>query len=376
MSSDLWLVDTTLRDGEQAPGVVFDDPEKIAIATRLAEIGIQELEVGIPAMGRDEQVTLGHICQIGLPCRLTVWCRAKEVDIVQASDVKGLTGINVSFPGSDTLLSVFRRDRTWLIDEIARLTLLAKRYFAFVSIGIQDASRTDIAFLSALANQAEKCGADRFRICDTVGIWTPFDVADAISSLKQQVRTITLGFHGHNDLGMATANTLAALMSGALSVDVTVNGLGERAGNAPLEEVVMACQVALHHTGTFRTHLLTDICHFTANAAGRPIHAGKPIVGQSAFQHESGIHCWGILADPLAYQPYAAEIVGQSPSQIVIGKHSGAHSVLHVLQQHHEGVRLHDAHALLPHIRRMANTRKGALTEEDVAALYRDYCTT
>lgn len=285
-----YLVDTTLRDGEQAPGVVFSLHEKRVIARHLAASGVKELEIGTPAMGEDARADMRSLVALHVPCRLVAWCRARKEDIVLASNL-GVHGVHVSVSVSDIQLDALGRSRTWALERIKESVTEARQYFPFVSLGFQDASRAEVEFLHRCCEIAELAHPNRIRIADTVGIWNPFQVAEAVASIRNKVSpVIQLGFHGHNDLGMATANALAALQAGADCVDVTVNGLGERAGNAPLAEVALASAITLNLDLGILPADLTQISTLVAKAAKRPLHPAAPIVGDAAFLHESGIH--------------------------------------------------------------------------------------
>jgi homocitrate synthase NifV len=236
-----------------------------------------------------------------------------------------------------------KKSRAWVLQQIGDLAAFARRRFRFVSIGAQDASRSAPGFLARCARIARQAGADRLRLADTVGVWNPFQTHAAILSLRAAVPELALGFHGHNDLGMATANTLAAVVAGAASVDVTVNGLGERAGNAPLEEVVMALRLTLNRPCGIDTRRFADLSTLVARASGRPLPITKPITGAGVFRHESGIHVRGLLADRRTYEPFAAKRVGRRGTEIVLGKHSGTAALRHVLVE--EGIHISAAEA-------------------------------
>jgi homocitrate synthase NifV len=359
----MWLVDTTLRDGEQTPGVVFSLDDKIAIARSLADAGLQELEIGTPAMGEDEISAIQAVTRLMLPCRLTVWCRAIAQDIDQAIRT-GAEAIHISLPVSAIQLHAMKKSRTWVLRGIEKMVAYARPHFNYVSIGAQDASRADPAFLARCAKAAQRAGADRLRLADTVGVWNPFQTHSIISDLRQSVPNLAIGFHGHNDLGMATANSVAAAVAGAASVDVTVNGLGERAGNAALEEVVMGLRVSTHKTCGINARRLYGLSTLVAQASGRPIPANKPITGANVFCHESGIHVCALLADHRTYEPFQPEEVGRSERQMVVGKHSGSAAIRHLLADQGIDINQNEAEKLLAQVRTASASKTGPITPE------------
>ena len=360
---NITIDDTTLRDGEQTAGVAFTLEEKVAIARSLDAIGVQELEIGIPAMGAEEREDMRVLTRLGINARTLAWCRMRSDDLSLCSDL-GVDMVDLSIPVSDQQIrNKINRDRDYVLNAIEYHVSQALNMGLEVCVGCEDASRSDHQFLLEVAVAAQKAGAKRIRFADTLGVMEPFGVAKIISAIRAEV-DIEIEMHAHDDLGMATANSLAAAVSGATHINTTVNGLGERAGNAPLEEVVLGLRQLYGIESEVDLSQFAAISEYVAKASGHPISWHKSVVGEGVFTHESGIHVDGILKDPLNYQSVDPNSLGRH-HQIILGKHSGTKTVCNVYRELGIELSRREARAILEQVRRfVSNVKRTPIASE------------
>ncbi len=368
------LDDTTLRDGEQTAGVVFTNAEKVAIAKMLDEIGIDQIEAGIPIMGGAEREVIEEIAHLGLRASVLGWNRANVADI-QASIDCGVDAVAISIATSDIHIETkLQKDRAWVLDCIRESVAFAKSHGVYVSVNAEDASRTSFEFLLEYAAAAKAEGADRLRFCDTIGIMEPFRTYKVVKELIEHTG-LEVEMHTHNDFGMAVANAIAGIHGGATWVNVTIGGLGERAGNAALEEVVMALKYLEGFDLEFDTKRFTEVVDYVMTAAGRTVPAWKPVVGSNMFAHESGIHADGIIKNPKTYEVFSPDEVG-GERQIVVGKHSGSRTLEMKFSEYGIPITREHALALLPLVRTKAIEVKRPLFDKELVELFRHLITT
>jgi len=368
---DVKIVDTTLRDGEQTAGVVFANEEKVRIAKLLDKVGVDQIEAGVPVMGGDEREAIEKIVAADLEASIMGWNRAVVSDVKSSIDC-GVDAVAVSVSTSDIHIDKkLNESREWVLEHMTEATKYAKDHGLYVSVNAEDSTRSDFDFLVEFAEQAREAGADRLRYCDTVGIMTPLETYEEIKKLKDEV-DIDIEMHTHNDFGLAAANALTGVKGGANYVGTTVNGLGERAGNAPLEEIVMALKHLENLDLGFNTSDFLELSEYVSHASAQDLPVSKAIVGSNTFAHESGIHTDGVLKDSETYEAFTPQEVG-AERQLVIGKHSGKKAILAKFEMEY-GIELseEEAEALLPKVRSMAVELKRALFDKELVSLYEE----
>lgn len=327
---DIEVCDVTLRDGEQMPGVVFRPDEKLDIAIKLNEVRVEIIEAGFPVVSEAEKRAVQDVSNLGLDSKISVLSRSVPKDVDAALDCD-VDMVSVFIATSDLHL---KHKLHMTCDQAVKCAFetveYAKDHGLIVRFSAEDATRTDFELLKRLYKRAEEYGADYVSIADTVGILNPRTTYYLVSEIKKEVN-IPICMHCHDDLGMALANTLAAAEAGAKQLHTTVNGIGERSGNTPLEELMVALRL---HYGVDRydTTKLTTLSKLVQSYSGVIMPKNKAVVGENAFAHESGIHVAAVLEEPRTYELYSPEMVG-SARRIIIGKHTGARALKYITKK-------------------------------------------
>ncbi|RJS89278.1 2-isopropylmalate synthase, partial [Candidatus Bathyarchaeota archaeon] len=326
------IFDTTLRDGEQTPGVSLTPEKKLQIAMQLDKLGVDIIEAGFAAASQGEMEAISLISKENLRAEICSFARGvkKDIDAVVKS---GADSVFLVIPSSDLHIQrKLKKTRNEILEMTAKSVRYAKDAGLTVELGPEDATRADMEFLKEMITKGISEDADRVTPCDTVGILTPEKTYKFYSELREAFPEITLGAHCHDDFGMAVANSIAALKAGADEVHVTMNGLGERAGNAALEEVVVSLKLLYGVETSIKTESLYDTSLLVSRLTGIPVQPNKAIVGENAFVHESGIHTHAILSEPSTYEPIPPEIVGRT-RRLAAGKHAGSRGIKAALEE-------------------------------------------
>jgi 2-isopropylmalate synthase len=374
----IYVFDTTLRDGEQSPGVNLNTKEKVEIALQLEKLGVDRIEAGFPAASPGDLAAVNAVARAVKNATVIGLSRSREQDIDAVREA--LIG------AQDPCIHVFlatspihrkhklRMEKDQVLETAERAIRYAKQYFDKVEFSAEDAGRTELDFLCQVTELAIKAGATVVNIPDTVGYLNPHEFGNIFKTLKENVpniETIQLSAHCHDDLGMATANALAAILNGADQVEGTINGIGERAGNTAIEEIAMALATRPDYFGAQTTLNLKEIAktsRLVSKLTGMVVPGNKAIVGANAFAHESGIHQDGMLKEKTTYEIISPETIGLKESKLVLGKHSGRHAFREKLID--LGYELEDeaVNAAFAKFKDLAD-RKKTVSDEDILAM-------
>ncbi len=330
-----FFCDTSLRDGEQVNGVRYMPRQKVEIAMLLDKVGIESIDAGFAATSEEEREAIRMIADRGLKMRIMSMCRVVKADIDYAYKSHA-NGVILFIPGSDIhIRAKFGTDimvqREKLVQNAVDAIKYAKDLGLFVEFGVEDSTRTEMNILLEILQKAEEVGADLLGTTDTIGCLPPEKTYDFIKKVVDNTNK-PVGVHCHNDLGLATANTLAGLRAGAGYCSPTVNGIGERAGNAALEEVLMGLKVLYGMDMKYDLSVLGELCDTVQRYSKIKMDNMKPIIGENAYTHESGIHIHGMIKDVNTYEVFNPEIVGRE-RVYAIGKHIGKHTIAYILEK-------------------------------------------
>jgi 2-isopropylmalate synthase len=331
------IFDTTLRDGEQSPGCSMNLTEKVRMANKLQDLGVDIIEAGFPIASDGDFAAVKAIAAQCQEVKVAALCRTAEQDVVRAAEALKYAArprIHTFCATSDIHLEhKLKKTRAEVIEMTRAAVRLARNYADDVEFSAEDATRSDINYLCEVLDAAVDAGASVLNVPDTVGYTTPNEYTRLVQQVRERVvrdRDVIISVHCHNDLGLAVANSLAAIEAGARQVECTINGIGERAGNASLEEIVMALHVRADRL-PFQTNIKTAELYPTSqllsSIVGFDVQPNKAIVGRNAFAHEAGIHQHGVINNPLCYEIMTPESVGVPANSLVLGKHSGRHAL-------------------------------------------------
>ncbi len=375
----IYIFDTTLRDGEQTPGVSLNVEEKLEIARQLVRLNVDVIEAGFPISSPGEFQSVKTIAENVKGSIIAALARATPQDIDRAWEaLKGAESprIHTFIATSDIHIEKkLKKTRKEVLEQAIYAAKYAKKYCNDVEFSPEDAVRSDFDFLCEVIEKVIEVGVTVINIPDTVGYALPWEFGDLIKKIRERVKNIDkviLSVHCHNDLGLAVANSLSAIINGAQQVECTINGLGERAGNAALEEIVMAIKVRrLGRDVGINTREIYKTSRLVSSLTGIVIQPNKAIVGDNAFAHESGIHQHGIIQDPSTYEIMSPESIGLSKSRMVLGKHSGRHAFEKRLEELGYSLSKEELEEVFRRFKELADKKK-EITDRDLEALIKN----
>ncbi|MCC5940812.1 MAG: 2-isopropylmalate synthase [Balneolaceae bacterium] len=368
MDNHIKIFDTTLRDGEQSPGYSMNKPEKLRLALQLEKLGVDVIEAGFPIASDGDYETVKEIGKIIKKSTVAALCRTRQVDLeraVSAVQHAAKPRIHTFIATSDIHLKYkLQQTREQVLESAVKAVEYAKTHCDDVEFSAEDASRSDPEFLTEIFTAVIDAGATTINVPDTVGYALPWEYAELIKTLNETIPNIdkaVISVHCHNDLGLAVANSLMAVQNGARQIECTVNGIGERAGNASLEEVVMAIETRkniMNYTTSVNTKEIYPSSQMLAQITGKGVQPNKAIVGDNAFAHEAGIHQHGVLKNPLTYEIMTPESVGLTCNKIVIGKHSGRFALCKKLEELGYYLSKEDLNSVYVKVTKLADEKK------------------
>ncbi len=372
------VFDTTLRDGEQSPGCSMNLPEKVRLARQLETLGVDIIEAGFPIASEGD---FAAVRAVALECReatIAALCRTSEADVLRAAAALEHAvhpRIHTFVATSDLHLEYkLKKTRAEVLEMTREAITLAREFTDEVEFSAEDATRSDVDYLCEVFATAIDAGATIINVPDTVGYTMPVEFSRLVNRVREQVvgdRDVTISVHCHDDLGLAVANSLAAIDAGARQVECTINGIGERAGNASLEEIVMALKVRadqLPYDTAIKTEQLYPTSQLLSAIIACPVQPNKAIVGRNAFAHEAGIHQHGVISNPLCYEIMTPESVGVPANNLVLGKHSGRHALVLRYEDLGYSMEPEDVDAVYQRFTSLAD-RKKRIYDQDLIAL-------
>ena len=367
--SDVMIYDTTLRDGEQTPGVTITTDEKITIAEKLDKLGVDVIELGFPAASLGEQKTFKEASKLGLNAQISGLARALTKDIDKAIDADAdyiHTFIGTSPLHRDYKLKMSKEE---ILDKAVTAVEYIKDHGIIAEFSCEDATRTELDYLLKVFGAVQDAKVDKINVPDTVGVTRPGKMNELITNLRQEIN-VSISVHCHNDFGLAVANTLAAIEAGAKQAQCTINGLGERAGNASCEELVMAIESLYNIKTGIKTELFYEISQLVERISGVTLQSNKAIVGSNAFAHESGIHADGVLKKSETYEPIKPETVGHR-RRFILGKHVGKHVIHEKIKETNTQVTDDELNRIFERVKSLSDMGK-TVTDVDLQAITDD----